>query len=100
MFQLPFNGVQPAAFVVNWESNPTPPTLLIATFMLGLGPMAWDTGKPGAVCCGLPVLTSVDLMKAGVLGMLLCWAILLRSAAAPVTIGDALEVPLKKLVYH
>lgn len=63
--------------------------------------MCWLSGTPGPATCGVPVFTRILRTVAGESGAPF-WAraMACRQATAPVTIGEALEVPEKRCVYQ
>ena len=63
--------------------------------------MRWFSGTPGPATWGVPVFIKIVRTLAGDSGApCLALAMPCRHATAPVTIGEALEVPEKRCVYQ
>ena len=63
--------------------------------------MRCESGTPGPAACGVPVRIRIERTLAGVSGAP-CFALAIpcSTATAPVTIGEALEVPENRCVYQ
>src|SRR5206468_4285743 len=75
-------------------------TNFAAFFRFGSGPMCWVNGTPGPLTCGVPVFIRILRIFAGDNGAPFVFAMPWRHATAPVTMGEALEVPEKRWVYQ
>ena len=74
--------------------------IFAASTRFGSGPMCWVNGTPGPLTCGVPVFIRILRIFAGDNGAPFVFAMPWRHATAPVTMGEALEVPEKRWVYQ